>query len=111
MCTKQKERDAGDEDTESNRERGNEIKKFQKKILQTQNLGRTVNREGVGMGIGEREKSATMKRKKPKLYSIPLLLRQIQPFYMSFLKAKTLTIEFSFHQPSLHPYTAGKNPT
>ena len=27
MCTKQKERDAGDEDTESNRERGNEIKR------------------------------------------------------------------------------------
>ena len=106
------ETERGDEymEKEAEKERGDEIKKFQKKILQTQNLGRTVNREGPGVGTGEREKSATMKRKKPKLYSIPLL-RQIQPFSLSFLKAKTLTIEFSFHQPILHPYTVGKNPT
>ena len=42
---------------------------------------------------------------------ILFFLRQIQPFSLSFLKSKTLTIEFSFHQPNLHPYTVGKNPT
>ena len=34
------------------RKRGNEIKKFQEMILQTQNLGRTVNREGTKWGLG-----------------------------------------------------------
>ena len=32
---------------EAEKERDNEIKKFHKTILQTQNLGRTVNREGT----------------------------------------------------------------
>ena len=52
----------GDEYTEKDAEveRGDEIKKFQKTILQTQNLGRTVNREGTKWGLG-REKSATIK--------------------------------------------------
>ena len=34
------------------KKRGNEIKKFQEMILQTQNLGRTVNREGTKWGLG-----------------------------------------------------------
>ena len=34
------------------RKRGDEIKKFQETILQTQNLGRTVNREGTEWGLG-----------------------------------------------------------
>ena len=38
------------------RKRGDEIKRFQKTILQTQNLGRTVNREGMEWGLG-REKN------------------------------------------------------
>ena len=38
------------------KERGDEIKKFQKTILQTQNLGRTVNREGMEWRLG-REKN------------------------------------------------------
>ena len=45
---------------EAEKERGNEIKKFNKTILQTQNLGRTVNREGTEWGLG-REKSATIR--------------------------------------------------
>ena len=40
--------------------RGNEIKKFHKTILQTQNLDRMVNREGTEWGLG-REKSATIR--------------------------------------------------
>ena len=44
----------GDEDME--KERGDEIKKFQKMILQTQNLGRTVNKGGTEWGLG-REKN------------------------------------------------------
>ena len=36
-------------------ERGDEIKKFQKTILQTQNLGRTVNRERMEWGLGREE--------------------------------------------------------
>ena len=36
-------------------ERGDEIKKFQKTILQTQNLGRTVNRECTEWGLGREE--------------------------------------------------------
>ena len=35
------------------KERGDEIKKFQETILQTQNLGRTVNREGTEWGPGK----------------------------------------------------------
>ena len=38
------------------KERGDEIKRFQKMILHTQNLGRTVNREGLEWGLG-REKN------------------------------------------------------
>ena len=34
------------------RKRGDEIKNFQETILQTQNLGRTVNREGTEWGLG-----------------------------------------------------------
>ncbi|KAL4615565.1 hypothetical protein ACB092_07G135500 [Castanea dentata] len=44
-------------------------------------------------------------------FLILLLLGKIQSFSLSFLKAKILTIEFSFHQPSLQPYAAKKNPT
>ena len=43
------------------RKRGDEIKKFQETILQTQNLGRTVNREGTGWGLG-REAMKSRKR-------------------------------------------------
>ena len=52
----------GDEYTEkeAQKERDDKIKKFHKKILQTQNLGRTVNREGTEWGLG-REKSATIR--------------------------------------------------
>ena len=48
----------GDEDMEieAEKERGDEIKKFQKMILQTQNLGKTENREGMKWGLG-REKN------------------------------------------------------
>ena len=45
---------------EAEKERDDEIKKFHKKILQTQNLGKTVNREGTDWGLG-REKSATIR--------------------------------------------------
>ena len=45
---------------EAEKERGNEIKKFNKTILQTQSLGKTVNREGTEWGLG-REKSATIR--------------------------------------------------
>ena len=45
---------------EAKKKRGDEIKKFHKTILQTQNLGRTVNREGTKWGLG-REKSATIR--------------------------------------------------
>ena len=43
------ETEKGDEHTEkeAEKERDNKIKKFHKTILQTQNLGRTVNREGT----------------------------------------------------------------
>ena len=34
------------------RKRSDEIKKFQETILQTQNFGRTVNREGMKWGLG-----------------------------------------------------------
>ena len=56
------ETEKGDEYTEkeAEKERDDEIKKFHKTILQTQNLGRTVNREGTKWGLG-REKSATIK--------------------------------------------------
>ena len=48
----------GDENMgkEAEKERGDEIKKFQKTILQTQSLGRIVNREGTEWGLG-REKN------------------------------------------------------
>ena len=56
----------GDEDTEkeAEKERGDEIKKFQKTILQTQNLGRTVNRQGTKWGLG-REKDLSPSEKQP----------------------------------------------
>ena len=56
------ETEKGDEYTEkeAKKERDDEIKKFHKTILQTQNLGRTVNREGTEWGLG-REKSATIR--------------------------------------------------
>ena len=56
------ETEKGDEYTEkeAEKERDDEIKKFHKTILQTQNLGRTVNREGTEWGLG-REKSATIR--------------------------------------------------
>ena len=41
---------------EAEKEKGDEIKKFQKTILQTQSLGRIVNREGTEWGLG-REKN------------------------------------------------------
>ena len=45
---------------EAEKERGDEVKKFHKTILQTQNLGKMVNREGTEWGLG-REKSATIR--------------------------------------------------
>ena len=56
----------GNEDTvkQAEKERGDEIKKFQKTILQTQNLGRMVNREGTEWGLG-REKNLPPSEKKP----------------------------------------------
>ena len=45
---------------EAEKERGDEVKKFHKTILQIQNLGRMVNREGTEWGLG-REKSATIR--------------------------------------------------
>ena len=45
---------------EAEKERGDEIKKFHKTILLTQNLGRTINRECMEWGLG-REKSATIR--------------------------------------------------
>ena len=52
----------GDEyaEKEAEKERGDKIKKFHKTILQTQNLGRMVNREGTKWGLG-RKKSATIR--------------------------------------------------
>ena len=52
----------GDEYTEkeAEKERGDEIKRFHKTILQTQNLGRMVNIEGTEWGLG-REKFATIR--------------------------------------------------
>ena len=52
------ETERANEDTKKvvDKERGDEIKKFQKMILQTQNLGRTVNKEGTEWGLG-REKN------------------------------------------------------
>ena len=50
-----KQREA-DTEKEAEKERGDEIKKFQKTILQTQNLGRMKNREGMDWGMG-REKN------------------------------------------------------
>ena len=47
------------------RKRGDEIKKFQETILQTQNLGRTVNREGTEWGLG-REAMNTRRKKQKK---------------------------------------------
>ena len=56
------ETEKGDEHAEKEveKERGDKIKKFDKTILQTQNLGRMVNSEGTEWGLG-REKSATIK--------------------------------------------------
>ena len=45
---------------EAEKDRGDEIKKFDKTILQTQNLGRMVNCEGAEWGLG-REKAATIR--------------------------------------------------
>ena len=57
-------RERGDEDTkkEAEKERGDEIKKFQKMILQTQNLGRTVNKGGTEWGLGREKNLPPSKR-------------------------------------------------
>ena len=56
------ETEKGDEhvEKEAEKESGDEIKKFDKTILQTQNLGKMVNSEGTEWGLG-REKSATIR--------------------------------------------------
>ena len=56
------ETEKGDEHAkkEAEKERGDKIKKFDKTILQTQNLGKMVNSEGMEWGLG-RKKSATIK--------------------------------------------------
>ena len=54
----------GDEYTEKEAEkkRGDEIKKFQKTILQTQNLGRMINRESTKWGLGREKKQPPSER-------------------------------------------------
>ena len=47
---------------EAEKERGDEIKKFQKTILQTQNLGRMINRESTKWGLRREKKQPPSER-------------------------------------------------
>ena len=69
-----------DTEKEAEKERGNEIKKFQKTILQTQNLGRTKKQRRHVVGTGEKEKSATIRE----IGRVPITGKVIVFFHFGF---------------------------